>query len=858
LSVKIPDEQFRRLTEVTQGWITGIQLILPNYPDATEIKNALNGFLATNLPLFDYFAQEIFTNETKKIQRFLTLISIFDDIYPKQCKVITGISGTSKNLNELEKRNIFITSLGVEKKFYRFHPLFRQFLIRQLKERLTNSQIVSLYGKAAKSFRTSGDYEKAIEYYIQGSKYTQAAQLVERIADEMMRNGKISSLQNWLSEIPDSIFKRRPWLNYHRGFLLDRIENRLDEALDIYRQTRLLFKKKNNHRGMSKASLEIATILCRKGFIKEARREVQKAERYCPVSDKALRLLIYNIQGMVAEFSGRYSKVKKYLQEMLKLAEKLKSPSFLVLTHCNSGVFYTMIGDFNAAEKNYEEAMRVVPKERYFRSIGLLYANAAYVKIQKGKFEEARQFLQEGMDICIKYNTMNPLITIRTVLGDLYLAEGDLQRALEEYKKSLALSIERGEEHSRLNVLESLCSLYLKKNDVTKALEYFRMIVTGISTKQYICSHPSWVILESEIKIAQGQRESAMRSLKKLLPIVQKKRLYFLIFEINLNLAWLYKSLSKNCLKYLDEALKISKTYGYEQTFLMETKFLELLRKVIAVKEDNYIRTILSQTEKRIPKLKDEILCKIKANFFGIPEIFGDGHLINNWTSEKSKKLFAFFIVNRERKISKEEITEIFWPGWKSSRAENNLSSTLYFIRKALMPKRGKKYAREIILYQNRVYYLDPGLIVDTDVKQFESLINEVRIQKSVGRSLIDDNLLNRTISLYRGHFCANWYDSWIESQRITYENVFLNLLTWAAEDAFTQNSYEKCLEYCEKAVSIDPYNEEIYYFLIKSLLETDRKSEAVSSFNSIIQSLSKIGTTPSAKILGCKAKLFK
>ncbi len=853
LSVDISEEQIKRLLDVSQGWITGIQLILPRYPDEDKIKEALNGFLTANQPLFDYFANEIFVNEEEWIQRFLMAISTLDEIYPEYCDAIMNINNSLCILKELENRNIFLSSIGKEKNHFQFHPLFRNFLKSQLESRSGVSKISSIYRKVARFCEKHSRFDEAIEYYIRSLSYDRAARLIERRAEQIIGKGDVMSLRNWLFRMPQYLFIKHPWLNYYKNFLLDRIDNRLDEALRGYQQTRRLFKKKNIIKGIIKATLNIATILCRRGFVLKAKREIQKVERDYQITDKSVLFFSYNIKAMIAECEGNYEKVEKYLHNMLKLAEMLKNPRYLILTHCNLGVHYADMGDFNSAEKEYEAALKVRIKEQYQRGLGNLYANAAYIKILKGKYDEARELLKEGLDFAIKYNANEDLAFVRLTLGDLYTYSGNFQKASDEYKKALAYAIESKEKVYLFNTLESLCALFLKKGDILGALEYYRMATQDESWK-YFSSRPTLVLLKNEISIAQGEYKSAIRSLKRLLVIVKNRKLYYAGFVTNLLLALVYEKLQKNYLPYLIQALNLCRRYGYEQVFMEDKRFKELLIKSKMFETDDYVKGILSKPERMAPEIKEKYLIKIKVNLFGTPEVFADGKFITNWISDKAKKLFCYFVVNRERKITRDEIIEHFWRDWEPDKAENNLSSTLYYIRKILLPER-KKYRKEIILYREHSYYLDPELIINVDVTEFNSIFQEIKIKKSVEKS-VDGELLKKALSLYKRDFCACWYDPWVENQRTVYRNRFLQLLLWAIEDAFTQKDYKGCIEYCRKAMKIDPYDEEIVAFLIRSLVKIGRTSEAFTSFNQFVDTLREIGISPSSKFLECQKEL--
>jgi|GEM_PF-1671515 len=852
MSLKISEEQTKRLLDVSQGWITGIQLVLPQYPDDEKIKSALNGFLGSNQPLFDYFANEIFVTENRRTQQFLISISILDEICPEHCNALLNIRNAHYILKNLEKRNIFITATNEKTiNYFQLHPLFREFLLRQLKTMLNDKRISILYEKIAQFFEKQNRIEDAIEYCLRGSNFKKAAQLIEKHAEKIILKGRTTALQNWILKIPDNIFVKHLWLYYIKATLLV-YENRLDEALMFYYKALDIFKKHNNRKGLSRVFLQISAILCRQGLIVEAKREIKKAERYCAGSDIRQRILINNTKGMIANSSGEYNKVKKYLLEMLKLAHKLNEPSLLLLTHCNLGVFYTEKGDFRAANKEYEAAMRFTPKQEGHPRIGTLYANAAYTKIQRRSLDEARTLLMTAMNYSVSYNDIPSLITVFNILGDLYLETGDLKQSLEYYKKALSLALEKGEGNVCLSVYESLVYFYIRKNEPAIAKEYLMKLINGSLKKVYVNQHPFWLLLEAEIKIAEGNNEDAIKSLMKLLVIAQKKQIFHLIFKANLYLAFLYEILNKNIyLSYFNKAIKFSKKYDYSCFFYRNEKFLLFLKKIVEEGIiDKYVSEILLQEKQKNKTTIDrEKKLEMYIKFLGIPEVYCDGNLVKNWISEKAKKLFCYFVLNNERKITKDEIIEAFWSDLGLLEATNNLSSTLYYIRKALLSQSHQRYSKEIIFYQEKTYFLDPELKVETDVKEFEHLVDELKIRKSMGKNLNGDGILKQAISKYQGQFGLGWCEPWFENLRTIYENIYLKLLLWAGEDAFGKKDFDNCFNYCKKLIAIDKYNESACCLLIRSLLSSGRKQEAMVYYGDFTSALNELDLTPGTEL---------
>ena len=122
----LPSEEFQRLMERTQGWMAGVHLIMQAAGMHKSVKETLNGYLAANRPLFDYFTSEIMRSEPQDTASFLRDISVMEDLDPEACDKVAQRNGSLGLLEDLERRHIF-TTVSAEGT-YRLHPMFRSYL----------------------------------------------------------------------------------------------------------------------------------------------------------------------------------------------------------------------------------------------------------------------------------------------------------------------------------------------------------------------------------------------------------------------------------------------------------------------------------------------------------------------------------------------------------------------------------------------------------------------------------------------------------------------------------------------------------------------------------------------------------
>lgn len=131
----------------------------------------------------NYIAYELFKSLPYDIQNFLLKTSFSEELRPELCDAICGITNSDAILKYLLQENMFIMHMGDGKGSYRFHSLFRSFLMSKAGEK-TQKEI----------------YEKLTEYYMKhqnlmiARKYaskTGNSELLEIIGEESSSEGPI-------------------------------------------------------------------------------------------------------------------------------------------------------------------------------------------------------------------------------------------------------------------------------------------------------------------------------------------------------------------------------------------------------------------------------------------------------------------------------------------------------------------------------------------------------------------------------------------------------------------------------------------------------------------------------------------
>ncbi len=210
-----PDEAaLREVHRRTQGWLAGLVLMLESR--AVPLGNA---DASTDPLVFDYFAGELFAHVDARQQRFLVLSALLPQLTPAAAASLTGMEDAAGMLAELDRRNFFVMRHRAPggAGSYKFHPLFREFLLHEGSRRLSSDELSAAKRKAASLLAADGDIAGSIALLRDTGDWTEVVSMVLRQAPELVRRGRFQTLAEWIADIPAAHRAGVPWLDYFLG-----------------------------------------------------------------------------------------------------------------------------------------------------------------------------------------------------------------------------------------------------------------------------------------------------------------------------------------------------------------------------------------------------------------------------------------------------------------------------------------------------------------------------------------------------------------------------------------------------------------------------------------------------------------
>jgi LuxR family transcriptional regulator, maltose regulon positive regulatory protein len=204
--VSVTPELAAAVTERTEGWPVGLYLAALIAKESRSRMQAISG---DDRYVADYLYTEALSQEPKAVQRFLRRTAVLDQLCAPLCDAIVGSSTAAIHLRRIEAHSLFVRRLDRQREWHRYHALFREFLLAELR-RTEPGIIETLHERAADWYELHGSPARAVEHLLHTSNWNRTTHLVTRLAQPTYMSGQLSTVQRWYQAIGDVNIERYP------------------------------------------------------------------------------------------------------------------------------------------------------------------------------------------------------------------------------------------------------------------------------------------------------------------------------------------------------------------------------------------------------------------------------------------------------------------------------------------------------------------------------------------------------------------------------------------------------------------------------------------------------------------------
>lgn len=864
-------EEMKKLTgfiqKNTEGWIAGIIILCQAFknriPGAEPHKPA--GFDHEDT-LFRYLSNEVFRSVDDNIQDALARLSLIQDFSEGEASEIFQIENIKSLMGQCLSFGMFIQVIPGNPVVYRFHSLFREFLQTILKSRYTKEQIEQLHINAAGYYTNRGTYTRAAEHIIECGRSEAAMNMVTNIGFNKFLIGDTGQLKLWLDLLPEEMIRENPVLLMFKAQLMPNSRQR-----EVIEPLKKILEKSRTDMNPG-VYYQVSTILI---YIFMCGNDMDGLVEMATDLD-------WMYQAASEDDGNTYSMLDlvRFIGEEQYTQAEMQSESIVFsllpedsqwLYSIVSCINYYCLGKLEPAERCMEKALnlsnfrRIEPavgfillfltnvlslkneKDRMAANISRVFAigekyNYEYLCANAKRLAAFERYIRLDTDGSVEmldyadfyYRQMGNKIMAAAcrLLRRLWrIQNNSLRMLLEEARKDF--EIIRDSRHGMMVVESSLSILGAIAREAGDYEFAEHCLLLSISTAREKKGHQ--VVCGSLFHLAKlyytkGDAGRGRLLLTEAMELASENR-YFMFWDIHIPTLVEMALISIRCGYCAGFAEELLKHFFNDKTVLY-------LREKAKNMEENLIITFVNDFLQTFQQDKCEQHYFVKANLFGKPEIFVNGVVIpeSEWKTRKVKGFLMYLLLNSGNTISKELLTEFFWPetGYKAAIASQR--TALYYVRKIL-----SKYQVEVTGNNAFIYETLEGLQIrkndslELDIHEFLRLNNEMSLitDKTPLQEEKQARILEHMLDLYKGELMEGiGCDDIIYYERERFKTIFVEACRKLSAFHIKQGNLIQAEETLRRAMATEPYNENICLELLELYKSQGRRSQAVKVYN--------------------------
>lgn len=247
----------------TQGWATAVRMLAVAANEPDELKALLHAASNDSSDLASYLSGEVLERQDPRTRNFLVRTSIVDELTPDLCDVLTQRSDGLSTLRQLARTHVFTETITPTS--FRYHPLFRDFLLARFDE-LPADERRRLHGYAAAHLSDIGDSSGAIRHHLEADRRQDALEEVRANWVRYAQQGLWATIDQWINDYGPEAARRdeelslaAAWLalNTRRYDQIDFwIDDRSDPSINFQIQAASLRAYRARHEGDITAAIQ--------------------------------------------------------------------------------------------------------------------------------------------------------------------------------------------------------------------------------------------------------------------------------------------------------------------------------------------------------------------------------------------------------------------------------------------------------------------------------------------------------------------------------------------------------------------------------------------------------------------------
>jgi LuxR family maltose regulon positive regulatory protein len=394
------------LHDRTEGWAAGLYLAALSLQGRADAHEFIEAFAGDDRHVVDYLVSEVLDRETDGLRSFLVRTSPLERLSGPLCDAVLQEDGSRERLEQLERSNLFLVPLDSRREWYRYHHLFAELLLHEL--RLTEPALeAELHRRARAWYRDHGFPSEAIRHALLAGEATEAGELIALNWNTFFNLGRLATVTGWLDALPREAVANDPRLCIARAWLaldLGRVAD-VDGWIDAAERAIPPGTPGNGSALIRSETSLLRTVYRFKiGDIGPAQAAARATLELAPAEASFARTAAHCVLGITLYFSGDVDQAVDVLHEAVRLARSAGNDLAASYALGYLSVIHAERMELQAAEELASTALHLSDEPGFGEHFVTMMAHLGLAKVRsrQGSLEEAETAASRALGLGLR------------------------------------------------------------------------------------------------------------------------------------------------------------------------------------------------------------------------------------------------------------------------------------------------------------------------------------------------------------------------------------------------------------------------------------------------------------------------
>ncbi|MBA3424543.1 MAG: hypothetical protein H0U04_08355, partial [Rubrobacter sp.] len=725
-----------------------------------------------------------------------------------------------------------------------------------------------LHIHAASYFETTEQWPEAIHHYLRAGLQRQAARLIAKYGEEVVSEGRLGLVDEWLQQLPPDTIKQNARLSLLFGETCG-MRGDWERAQEALQRSREYFARKGDKRFEALACLKLSSVLSNYGSVERSAEVAEAGVELVPPDAIGTRLRLEgNLAITRTWLAGSLEDVVRECQRVAVEAASRGLEHFAAIGYHNAGEAQLRMGEIARALSNLEKAARFwseTPTNPFADNEVLSLALVVH-----GHLDRAEAVARDAVRRTSPWP--RPRSHALYALSGVLLSQGRVTESIDALREATSNRMVLGAAH-RLFLSRLIESLFLAGSPATEVHQIRQDIDSGSPADPRYSADvaPALAIADHSSRACAGECQrhrsvliKAAESGAKFTSIAGLVKIGALSFdhrEIRLKRqAWRtladavhlgfvapirlwvrrYAPHGRVALARPDGASLISRLMDIDPDG-WRSEVIQLLAAADGTSRATLLRSVARHANREtvvaLQQIQGDDVAELRrqlqhaqASRLYLRTLGGTSLHRGSWTGpvvsiekRRVRSLLAVLGAHAHMTLTRDMAIDILWPEADGDSAVNNLNQTVFQLRRYLDPAYRQGESPEYVISSSEQVGLSDDL-VHTDLQEIRRLQDRIASASWQQRQ----NAAAKVIGLVAGEFLADLrYETWVTRLQVGVHNEIRARLLPIALQADASFNVQIATDAAAALTLIDPFDEVATLALAECLSRSGRRVAA-------------------------------